>query len=199
VGQALKRPATLEASTAASFCNERRIGSLGLFRWQPRGSAAPAVRVGLQVSDDLASNKEVVRRFMDEVSDGGNLSAIDELCAPDVINHAARAELRLGVKAFKQLMAAVLDAQADRHWTEQHYVAEGDLVVVYGIREGTWLSSRFRGIATPRQGHVSVELAHMFRVRDGRIHEHWAVRDDLGMMQQLGALDSSESARASSS
>jgi predicted SnoaL-like aldol condensation-catalyzing enzyme len=151
------------------------------------------------MSADLESNKEVVRRFMDEVSDGGDLSAIDKLCAPDVINHAARAELRRGVTALKRLMTLVLNAQADRRWTEQHYVAEGDLVVVYGVREGTWLASRFRGIATPRQGHVSVELAHMFRVRDGLIHEHWAVRDDLGMMQQLGALDSSESATASSS
>jgi predicted ester cyclase len=33
-----------------------------------------------------------------------------------------------------------------------------------------------------------VELAHMFRVTDGKISEHWAVRDDLGMMQQLGVL-----------
>jgi predicted ester cyclase len=28
----------------------------------------------------------------------------------------------------------------------------------------------------------------MFRLVDGRIAEHWAVRDDLGMMQQLGVL-----------
>jgi predicted ester cyclase len=28
----------------------------------------------------------------------------------------------------------------------------------------------------------------MFRFKDGKIAEHWAVRDDLGMMQQLGVL-----------
>jgi predicted SnoaL-like aldol condensation-catalyzing enzyme len=141
------------------------------------------------VSADLEANKAVVRRFMVEVSDGGNVSAIDELCAPDVINHAARAELREGTEAFKRLMAFVHDAQTDRRWTEQHYVAEGELVVVYGVREGTWQAPGFRGIPTPRPGQVSTELAHMFRVRGGLIREHWAVRDDLGMMQQLGALD----------
>jgi predicted ester cyclase len=153
------------------------------------------VRVGSEMTADLERNKAVVRRFMDEVSDGGDLSVIDDLCAPDVINHAAREELREGVESFKRLMSFVLEAQADRRWTEQHYVAEGELVVVYGVREGTWVASTFRGIATPNDGHVSVELAHMFRLRDGLICEHWAVRDDLAMMQQLGALTSSEPGR----
>jgi hypothetical protein len=34
-----------------------------------------------------------------------------------------------GIEAFKRLMAFVHDAQTDRRWTEQHYVAEGVLVV----------------------------------------------------------------------
>jgi predicted ester cyclase len=29
---------------------------------------------------------------------------------------------------------------------------------------------------------------HMLRIADGRIAEHWGVRDDAGMMRQLGAL-----------
>jgi SnoaL-like polyketide cyclase len=33
-----------------------------------------------------------------------------------------------------------------------------------------------------------VELVHIFRVRDGKIVEHWAVRDDLGLMKQLGVV-----------
>jgi predicted ester cyclase len=67
-------------------------------------------------------------------------------------------------------------------------VADGDLVVVYGRREGTWQAPGFCGVPTPASGKVSVELAHMFRLRDGKIVEHWAVRDDLDMLQQLGAL-----------
>ena len=27
-----------------------------------------------------------------------------------------------------------------------------------------------------------------FRIREGKIVEHWAVRDDLGLMKQLGAI-----------
>jgi predicted SnoaL-like aldol condensation-catalyzing enzyme len=142
------------------------------------------------VSVESERNKAVVRRFMDEVSDGGDLSVLDEVCAADVINHAARPDLRDGIEAFKKLIGFVHGSQADRRWTEQHYVAEGDLVVVYGVREGTWQAPAFRGVSTPVTGYISTELPHMFRLRHGLIEEHWAVRDDLGMMQQLGVLDS---------
>jgi predicted ester cyclase len=138
----------------------------------------------------LERNRAVVRRFLDEVSDGGDLSVIDELCASDIVNHAAREGLQHGIAAFKALMGFIREAQTGRRWTEQHYVAEGDLVVVFGVREGNWQAAEFRGISTPLGGQVSTELAHMFRVRGGRICEHWAVRDDLGMLRQLGALGS---------
>jgi hypothetical protein len=29
---------------------------------------------------------------------------------------------------------------------------------------------------------------HLFRLHDGKVIEHWAVRDDLGMLQQLGVV-----------
>ena len=32
----------------------------------------------------------------------------------------------------------------------------------------------------------ATEHIHLFRMEDGRVAEHWAVRDDLGMMRQLG-------------
>jgi predicted ester cyclase len=58
--------------------------------------------------------------------------------------------------------------------------------VIHRIREATWQAESFRGMATPRGKPIAVELVHVFRVRDGKIVEHWAVRDDLGMMKQLG-------------
>jgi predicted SnoaL-like aldol condensation-catalyzing enzyme len=136
---------------------------------------------------DLEHNKRVVRRFMDEVSDGGDIDLLDELCTPHVINHAARPGLQNGLEAFKALMRGIHQSQGERRWTEQRYVAENDLVVVYGIREGCWRAPSFRGVTTP-EGKIATELAHLFRLHDGLIAEHWAVRDDLGMMQQLGVL-----------
>lgn len=105
-----------------------------------------------------------------------------------MIYHAAAPERQHGVENIKAVLGFSLGAQPDQRWVEQHLVADGDLVVVYGRREGTWQAPGFRGVPTPESGKVSVELAHMFRLRDGKIVEHWAVRDDLGMLQQLGAL-----------
>ncbi|MEV6414068.1 ester cyclase [Kribbella sp. NPDC051718] len=77
--------------------------------------------------------------------------------------------------------------QPDQRWSDLHVIAEGDLVVLYGTRTATWQGTEFRGHPTP-QGPVAVELVHMFRITNHQITEHWAVRDDLGMLHQLGAL-----------
>lgn len=143
----------------------------------------------VRVGSDLERNKAVVRRFLDVVSDAGDLSVIDEVCAPGVVNHAARSGLQDGLSALKQLMALIHEAQSERRWTQQRHVAEDDFVIVYGVRQGHWHAPEFRGVRTPREGPISVELAHMFRLSDGLIEEHWAVRDDLAMMQQLGVFD----------
>ncbi|MFC9692699.1 ester cyclase [Kribbella sp. NPDC056951] len=132
----------------------------------------------------IEENKAVVRRFM-AAAMAGDSSGFDEICAPDFVNHAA--PQRPGLQGMKDVVAFSTRMQPDQRLVEQHWVAEGDLVVLYGVRAATWKGTEFRGIATP-EGEVSVEMAHMFRIQDGMICEHWAVRDDLGMMQQLGAL-----------
>lgn len=136
----------------------------------------------------IEENKGIVRRFLDEVVSRGDMDVVNELCTTDAVNHAAAPDRQQGIENIRAVIEFSRRAQPDQRWVEQHVVAEGDLVVVYGRRDGTWEASSFRGIDTPSSGRVSVELAHMFRLRDGKIAEHWAVRDDLGMMQQLGVI-----------
>lgn len=137
---------------------------------------------------DVEHNKEVVRRLLDEVLGRGDMALLAELCATDVVNHAAAPGRQHGIENLTAVLEFSRTAQPDQSWVEQHIVGEGDLVVVYGRRQGTWQASSFRGLDTPANVQISVELAHMFRLHHGKISEHWAVRDDLGMMQQLGAL-----------
>ncbi|MPY86061.1 MAG: hypothetical protein GEV00_23110, partial [Actinophytocola sp.] len=79
---------------------------------------------------------------------------------------------------------------ADR-WRSMTVIAEGNFVVQYGVREGHWPGGCFRGIDVPT-GDYTRDFAVMYRLEDGRIAERWAVRDDLGMMQQLGALTANQ-------
>ena len=137
----------------------------------------------------LEDNKVVVRRFIHEGVIGGNLAVIDELLSPDCVNHAAVPEARLGPEGVKRVVGFSRAAMPDQRWTQEMIVAEGDLVVMHGIREATWQADTFRGLSTPKGKPVAVELVHIFRVRDGKIVEHWAVRDDLGLMKQLGVVN----------
>jgi predicted ester cyclase len=137
----------------------------------------------------LEDNKRVVLRFLQEAVIEGNSAVVDELCSPEVINHAAASNNR-GIDAMKRVVGFSKAAQPDQKWSWKSVVAEGDIVIVYGVREATWQAEKFRGLTTPQGKQVAVELAHMFRLHGGKIVEHWAVRDDLGLMQQLGALPS---------
>jgi predicted ester cyclase len=136
----------------------------------------------------LEDNKALVRRFIHEGVIAGNLAVIDELCSPECINHSAVPEARIGTEGLKRVVGFSRAAMPDQRWTREMVVAEGDLVVIHGIREATWQAERFRGVPTPKGKAVAVELVHIFRVRDGKIVEHWAVRDDLGLMKQLGVV-----------
>ena len=66
-------------------------------------------------------------------------------------------------------------------------IAENDLVVQFGVVEATWPGGTFRGVDTVG-GPYKADAAFMYRLMDGRIAERWAVRDDLGMVRQLGAI-----------
>ena len=133
-------------------------------------------------------NKAIVRRWFDEVISQGRLEVVDEIIAADSVNHAAAPGRRHGIEGAKQIVGFTKGAQPDQTWTSQRMIAEGDFVVVHGVREGTWQADSFRGVSTPTGRRIAVELVHIFRLEDGKIAEHWAVRDDLGMMQQLGVL-----------
>ena len=136
----------------------------------------------------IEENKAIVRRFIHEGVVGGNLGVIDELCSSDCVNHAAVPAARDGTEGLKRVVGFSRAAQPDQRWTNELMVAEGDMVVIHGIREATWQAESFRGVATPTGKHVAVELVHIFRLANGKIVEHWAVRDDLGLMQQLGVI-----------
>lgn len=76
---------------------------------------------------------------------------------------------------------------ADHRWDELRLVADDTFLVQFGRRGGTWPGGPFLGIQAPA-GPYSRDFMAAFRFTDGRIAERWAIRDDLGMLRQLGAL-----------
>jgi steroid delta-isomerase-like uncharacterized protein len=78
--------------------------------------------------------------------------------------------------------AAFPDLQVTIH----DQIAEGNTVVTRKTYQGTQLGA-FMGLP-PSGKRMSVEVIDILRIVDGKITEHWVVGDELGMLQQLGAL-----------
>ena len=131
-------------------------------------------------------NKATVQRFYDEWTAG----AIDfeRLVHPDVTNHQPGRDPEVGLEKFRHAIAGVMGAVPDSTWTTLRLLADGDFVVCHNRWSGTYGGAVFRGVPTSTDGRFSVEHVHIYRIAEVRIAEHWVVRDDLAMMQQLGAL-----------
>ena len=134
----------------------------------------------------MDENKELIRRYTQEVFDDGNVDAVDRYLAPDFYNHVTG---RSGTEDFKRLAAEFRDASGSANVIDL-MVAEGDLVVaLMTITRTLHKELRVFGFTFPGDGQsYTVTHVHIYRVVDGKIREHWAVRDDLSMLRQLGAI-----------
>lgn len=134
----------------------------------------------------VEDNKRVVEQF-DQMLNTQDLSLLDALCTPDMVNHTLLPGRPAGLEGTREFLRTAGRRQwlADR-WRVVTVIGEGDYVIQFGVREGSWPGGCFRGIDVPAGGYTR-DFAVMYRLAGGRIAERWAVRDDLGMMQQLGA------------
>ena len=132
-------------------------------------------------------NKALFRRVMEEALNRGNISLVDELFAPDFVEHE---ELPPGIpagrEAVKQLSTMFRSAFPDFKVTIDDIIAEGDKVVVRSTWSGTHKGA-FMGIP-PTGKSVSFGVFDIARFAGGKVVEHWGQMDNMGMMQQLGAI-----------
>ena len=134
----------------------------------------------------LEENKELIRSYTRAVFDEGDVDAVDRYLAPDFFNHVTG---RSGTEDFKRLAASLHDATGSANVIDL-LVAEGDLVVAtMTISRTVDEELHVFGYVVPAHGQsYTVTHMHIYRIRDAKIREHWAVRDDLSMLRQLGVL-----------
>jgi steroid delta-isomerase-like uncharacterized protein len=129
-------------------------------------------------------NKAVVRRLFEEVMKG-NLSIAEELLATDYVQHSVF-DIPDGREGFKQFFMAFAAAVPDAHFVVEDVITESDKVVTRWTVTGTQ-AGPFRGIP-PTGNKFSMTGIDIFRLKDGRLVEHWDAVDQLGMLQQLGVM-----------
>ncbi len=137
---------------------------------------------------DLEANRKVIEQYWEAIN-RGDVAAAAEFFAEDTRNHG-RPVGRAGVRMVLQDIQTTFP---DRRVTPLQVVAEGEWVCSRTLFSGTHLGvSRLpvNGAALtglpPTGRRMEVQHIHMMQVRDGKIVEHFANRDDLGMIQQLG-------------
>jgi steroid delta-isomerase-like uncharacterized protein len=131
------------------------------------------------------TNKILARRVFDEVLNGKNLDLLDELAAPDYIEHSPLPGQGTGIDGIRDRYTMLFKA-FDFHFTVDDVIAEGDKVVLRWTQTGTHIGPLLGMPATGRSSRTTgIEI---WRVDDGRLAEHWDVVDVFGQFIQLGLL-----------
>ena len=132
-------------------------------------------------------NKETARRVIEELFNMGNQDVVDQIFAPDYVDHDPSNPEMSGVENIKKSVSDWRAAFPDTRNTVEDVIAEGDRVA---IRWTTRATHRGEFMGVPATGsRITVAGFGIFRFSEGRIVESWDIYDAHGMLQQLGAGD----------
>ena len=137
----------------------------------------------MTITMDSTEVKHAARRVLEEIFPADDEAALIEACTPDFVNHESPAGTPPGPGGAIFYMHALARAFSDQRWTIHRVLAEGDTAVVYCTHSGRHTGEFFGLPATGRE--FAYRQMHIIRVVGGKGAEHWAVRDDAALMQQL--------------
>jgi len=133
------------------------------------------------------NNKALVRRYFEDAWNKHNPALVDEIYATDFVDRSPDipgiAHTRDGLKQF---MGVYLRAFPDADITIEDQLVEGDRVVTRWTGRGTQTGEFME--MPPSGKKVAVPGVQIDRFAGGKIVEEWTLFDQLGMLQQLGAV-----------
>ena len=136
-----------------------------------------------------ARNKAVVERYFHEVLDRKNFDLMPELMTPGVVLHRPGFDVTGVDAAMQRLRTTRQDYTAFRSELSG-LMAEGDMVAVRithstKVRPHTF-RSRAGEVPVSKEQELNWTAIDQFRLQDGKIVEEWVMRDELGMLAQMG-------------
>ena len=127
----------------------------------------------------------LIQRWFEEVWNKKRVEAMEELSSPDAISHGHTAQ-PIGMEEFREFARSMQAAFPDVHFTLEEPIVEGDRAAVFWRAEMTHTGT-FLGIpATGRK--ASIHGIAIGREQGGKMVESWNSWDQLGLMQQIGAI-----------
>ena len=131
-------------------------------------------------------NKSIVRRWIEEGWNTGNMAIVDQLYAPNFTQHEPAPETVNSSHALKQYVSAYRTAFPDLNFSIEDLIAEEDKVV-WRFKSAGHQNGPFMGIpASGKTGGITGIV--IFRLENSRIVEAWVNIDALGLLQQLGVI-----------
>jgi len=152
----------------------------------PKEVGVPVGRRRAHARGMTTENKAIVKEFIDRLFTEGDVTVLDELAAPDYVDHDPPFGGPGTVDGWRAMTAMIRDAFPDWHSDLHALYAEGDIVVERFTASGTQKGPIF-GLP-PSETVCTLAGINIFRVRDGKIVERWGRLDELGTMRHLGVV-----------
>jgi predicted ester cyclase len=136
------------------------------------------------------TDANAIARESFQLIETGDAELAQHIIAPDFINQEAEDDpedverQQHGPAGFLATSRWLRDAFSNLRFELQETLAEGDTVMAAAVMTGQH-TGVFNGIA-PTGRPISHKQVHIFTITDGQITRHRAVRDDLGLLLQLG-------------
>jgi predicted ester cyclase len=136
------------------------------------------------------TDAKAIARESFQLIETGDAELAQYIIAPDFINQEAEDDpedverQQHGPAGFLATSRWLRDAFSNLRFELQETLAEGDTVMAAAVMTGQH-TGVFNGIA-PTGRPISHQQVHIFTITDGQITRHRAVRDDLGLLLQLG-------------
>jgi steroid delta-isomerase-like uncharacterized protein len=132
-------------------------------------------------------NKSIIRRFVEEVWNRGNLSLADQLLSTNYSHHDnTTPDFGIGPENEKKRVNLYRTAFPDLRFTIEDMIAEGETVTCRWNCHGTHRGP-LSGIA-PTGKTITTSGITINRLAQGKIVEGWVNWDALGMLQQLDVI-----------
>jgi predicted ester cyclase len=137
---------------------------------------------------DAAMLRQNIEDALVRVIAGGETNLVERLIHPDFVNHEADPGRSRGPEGFAATSEWLRSCFGTISWDVHHVLVDGELAAAHVTMHGSHEGGLPPGApATHRP--FAVRHIHLIRfAEDGRALEHWAVRDDVGLMMQAGLL-----------
>lgn len=145
------------------------------------------------LTEQLGLGQEAValaHRYFEELVNQRGIHLVEELFAPDFVNHAAPPGQQTGTDAMVAFLASLQRGFPDFRGEVDEIVPAGDRAAVRFTFRGTH-TGEFAGLP-PTGRRVTMSGIDLIRVAGGRIVELWGQEDWRGLFQQLGAPNPAE-------